>query len=45
MSWAYPKFNVFCYAELSSFGFRNDLPKKFEKSYLGKPPASRLDTS
>ena len=30
------------YAELFSFDPRNAVLKKFEKSYLGKPPASRL---
>jgi len=32
------------YAELFSFDPRNAVLKKFEKSYLGKPPASRLTT-
>jgi NitT/TauT family transport system ATP-binding protein len=33
------------YAELFSFDPRQGVLKKFEKSYLGKPPASRLQTS
>ena len=32
------------YAELFSYDPRNAVLKKFEKSYLGKPPASRLTT-
>jgi hypothetical protein len=32
------------YAELFSFDPQRAVLKKFEKSYLGKPPASRLTT-
>ena len=43
-SWqpAWLKINWARYAELFSFDPRQGIFKRFEKTYLGKPPASRL---